>query len=85
LYLTQKQKICNEETTLNKKRDPPKKKKKEAKYNSGKKKKQLNNKQKKNSKNKNLDLGSKISNPKKKDTHYLRNIIEETSSPKPNL
>jgi hypothetical protein len=28
LYLTQKQKICNEETTLNKKRDPPKKKKK---------------------------------------------------------
>jgi hypothetical protein len=32
--------------------------------------------QKKNSKNKNPDLRSKLSNQKKK-THYLRNIIEE--------
>lgn len=52
-------------------------KKKKPKYSSGKKKKQLNNKQKKNSKNKNSDLRSKISNPKKKNTHYLRNIIKE--------
>jgi len=67
-----------------KQKTQPKKKKKKPKYSSGKKKKQLNNKQKKNSKNKNPDLRSKISNPRIKyplstkynrRTHHVRNPI----------